>query len=68
MGMILLIYLLSDAFVGSRPGYWHIFEIRLMLVSNYFASATIWACMLVGLKSLVISLDYQSYMGSSVKI
>jgi hypothetical protein len=26
------------------------------------------ACMLVGLKSLVISLDYQSYMGSSVRI
>jgi hypothetical protein len=29
---------------------------------------TILACMLVGLKSLVISLDYRSYMGSSVKI
>jgi hypothetical protein len=29
---------------------------------------TILACMLVGLKSLVISLDYQSYMGSSARI
>jgi hypothetical protein len=29
---------------------------------------TILACMLVGLKSLVISLDYQSYMGSSMTI
>jgi hypothetical protein len=29
---------------------------------------TILACMLVGLKSLVISLDYRSYMGSSVRI
>jgi hypothetical protein len=40
MGMILLSYLLSNAFVGSRPSYWHVFEIRLMLVSNYFATAT----------------------------
>jgi hypothetical protein len=29
---------------------------------------TILACMLVDLKSLVISLDYQSYMGSSARI
>jgi hypothetical protein len=29
---------------------------------------TILACMLVGLKSLVILLDYRSYMGSSVRI
>jgi hypothetical protein len=29
---------------------------------------TILACMLVGMKSLVISLDYRSYMGSSVRI
>jgi hypothetical protein len=29
---------------------------------------TILTCMLVGLKSLVISLDYRSYMGSSVRI
>jgi hypothetical protein len=29
---------------------------------------TILACMLVGLKSLVISLDYRSYMGSSARI
>jgi hypothetical protein len=29
---------------------------------------TILACMLVGLKSLVISLDYRSYMGSSTRI
>jgi hypothetical protein len=29
---------------------------------------TILTCMLVGLKSLVISLDYQSYMDSSVRI
>jgi hypothetical protein len=29
---------------------------------------TILACLLVGLKSLMISLDYQSYMGSSVRI
>jgi hypothetical protein len=40
MGMILLIYLISNAFVESRPWYWHVFEIRVMLVSNYFASAT----------------------------
>jgi hypothetical protein len=40
MGMILLSYLLSNAFVGSRPSYWHVFEIRVLLVSNYFASAT----------------------------
>jgi hypothetical protein len=40
MGMILLSYLISNAFVGSRPWYWHIFEIRAMLVSNYFASTT----------------------------
>jgi hypothetical protein len=40
MDMILLIYLVSNAFVGSRPWYWHVFEIRLMLVLNYFASAT----------------------------
>jgi hypothetical protein len=40
MGMILLISLLSNAFVGSRPWYWHVFEIREMLVSNYFAFAT----------------------------
>jgi hypothetical protein len=39
MGMILLIYLISNAFIGSRPWYWHVFEIRLMLVSNYLASA-----------------------------
>jgi hypothetical protein len=39
MGMILLSYLLSNAFVGSRPWYWHVFEIRVLLVSNYFASA-----------------------------
>jgi hypothetical protein len=39
-GMILLIHLASNAFVGSRPWYWHVFEIREMLVSNYFASAT----------------------------
>jgi hypothetical protein len=32
--------LLSNAFVGSRPWYWHVFEIRALLVSNYFASAT----------------------------
>jgi hypothetical protein len=38
--MILLIYLISNAFVGSRPWYWHVFEIREMLDSNYFASAT----------------------------
>jgi hypothetical protein len=38
-GMILLSYLLYNAFVGSRPWYWHVFEIRV-LVSNYFASAT----------------------------
>jgi hypothetical protein len=101
MGMILLSYLLSNAFVGSRPWYWHVFEISLMLVSNYFASATfqskviitilnsdvywitcemdiacdllcwittILACMLVGLKSLMILLDYRSYMGSSARI
>jgi hypothetical protein len=29
---------------------------------------TILACMLIGLKSLVISLDYRSYMGSSARI
>jgi hypothetical protein len=40
MGMIHLIYLVSKAFVGSQPWYWHVFEIRLMLVSNYFASTT----------------------------
>jgi hypothetical protein len=40
MGMILLSYLISSAFVGSRPWYWHVFEIREMLVSNYFAFAT----------------------------
>jgi len=40
MGMILLSYLISNAFVGSRPWYWHVFEIRFMLVLNYFASAT----------------------------
>jgi hypothetical protein len=40
MGMILLIYLLSNAFVESRPWYWHVFEIRVLLVLNYFASAT----------------------------
>jgi hypothetical protein len=38
--MILLIHLASNAFVGSRPWYWHVFEIILMLVLNYFASAT----------------------------
>jgi hypothetical protein len=40
MGMILLIYLISNAFIRSRPWYWLVFEIRSMLVSNYFASAT----------------------------
>jgi hypothetical protein len=40
MGIILLIYLVSNTFVGSQPRYWHVFEIRLMLVLNYFASAT----------------------------
>jgi hypothetical protein len=40
MGLILLGYLVSNAFVGSLPWYWHVFEIRVMLVSNYFASAT----------------------------
>jgi hypothetical protein len=40
MGMILLIYLVSNAFVESQPWYWHVVEIRLMLVSNYFAFAT----------------------------
>jgi hypothetical protein len=40
MGMILLTYLVYNAFVGSGPCYWHVFEIRLMLVSNYFAFAT----------------------------
>jgi hypothetical protein len=40
MGMILLIYLISNAFVGSQPWYWHVFEIIELLVSNYFASAT----------------------------
>jgi hypothetical protein len=39
-GMILLSYLLSNAFVGRRPWYWHVFEIRVLLVSNYFASVT----------------------------
>jgi hypothetical protein len=39
-GMILLCYLVSNAFVGSRPWYWHVFEIRVILVSNYFASTT----------------------------
>jgi hypothetical protein len=99
MGMTLLSYLVSNAFVGSRPWYWHVFELREMLVWNYFASAifqlkcnnyvelqcilnylwnvcSMWlvmlnhydlACMLVGLKSLMILLDYRSYMGLSVK-
>jgi hypothetical protein len=40
MGMILLSYLLSNAFVGSRHSYWHVFKIRVLLVPNYFASAT----------------------------
>jgi hypothetical protein len=40
MHMILLSYLVSNAFVGSRPWYWHVFEIREMLVLNYFAFAT----------------------------
>jgi hypothetical protein len=40
MGMILMSYLVSNAFVGSSPWYWHVFEIMLLLVSNYFASAT----------------------------
>jgi hypothetical protein len=40
MGMILLSYIVSNAFVGSRPWYWHAFEIIEMLVSNYFAFAT----------------------------
>jgi hypothetical protein len=40
MGMILLSYLLSNTFIGTRPWCWHVFEIRLLLVSNYFASAT----------------------------
>jgi hypothetical protein len=35
-----LLYLIYNAFVGSGPWYWLVFEIRLMLVSNYFASAT----------------------------
>jgi hypothetical protein len=35
-----LSYLVSNAFVGSQPWYWHVFEIRVMLVSNYFASTT----------------------------
>jgi hypothetical protein len=39
-GMIFLSYLLSNAFVGSRSWYWHVFEIRVLLVSNYFASAS----------------------------
>jgi hypothetical protein len=39
-GVILLSYLVSNAFVGSQPWYWHVFEMRLMLVSNHFASAT----------------------------
>jgi hypothetical protein len=39
-GMILLSYLLSNVVVGSRPWYWHVFEIRVLLISNYFASAT----------------------------
>jgi hypothetical protein len=40
MGMILLSYLVCNAFVGSQPWCWHVFEIREMLVSYYFAFAT----------------------------
>jgi hypothetical protein len=39
MSMILLSYLVSNVFVGSRPWYCHVFEIRVMLLSKYFASA-----------------------------
>jgi hypothetical protein len=40
MCMILLSYLVSNAFVESRLWYWHVFKIIVMIVSNYFASAT----------------------------
>jgi hypothetical protein len=40
MGMILLSYLVCNAFIESWPWHQHVIEMRVMLVSNYFVSAT----------------------------
>jgi hypothetical protein len=39
MGMIPLSYLVYDAFVEVDLD-WHVFKIKVLLVSNYFTSAT----------------------------
>jgi hypothetical protein len=39
-GVVLLSYLFYGAFVGMWPWYWHVIELSVMWLQNYFAYAT----------------------------